>query len=159
MSAPCHFKWETAGEMQWELLTSYLELFRLLGYYAALGSLKQTFRDYHTVHHQKSSCPNWIAWTLRHEITQKTEEFSSTAAEAKDLTHLLRRSLKHKFNHPTDWLRSSNVPEFACTSKQQHKTQVRGKDSEITRPGVFFTQKIIWKCSVRSELMFSTSMA
>ena len=60
----------------------------LLGYCAAYGGLKPTFRDYLSVPSLRSVPKRRFQTTLRRVITQKTEEFSSTAAEAYDLATL-----------------------------------------------------------------------
>jgi hypothetical protein len=77
-------------ECHWTLLRSKQtpKFFRLLGFYAALCGFKQTFRCYLSIWPLKMEqvVPKHPFQTTSHRvITQKTEEFSSTAAEAIDL--------------------------------------------------------------------------
>jgi hypothetical protein len=79
------------------------EFFRLLRYYEAWSVLNRCFWNTSRSHRQGSNCPRWdrqvlskrrFLTTLRRVITQKTENFSSTAAEANYLAtlHLVSNS-------------------------------------------------------------------
>ena len=66
--------------MNWiQLETNDDHFFHFVGYYAALGDLKPTFRDYLTV---PPSMVKLSQTTIRRLTTHKTEELISTAAAA-----------------------------------------------------------------------------
>jgi hypothetical protein len=60
------------------------EFFRLVGYYAAEGGLKLTFRGYLSVPSLRVKVRRLFQTTSRRVTTQKTAEFSSSALEAYD---------------------------------------------------------------------------
>jgi hypothetical protein len=67
--------------MNWiQLETNDDHFFHFLGYYAELGDLKPTFRDYLTVPPSIVK----LSQTICRLTTHKTEELISTAAAAKD---------------------------------------------------------------------------